>query len=774
LISTGKLEPQDQHGAGALRTLFLGMLLLALTIAICAPALRNFFTSDDYLLIGWAHDAQNFPDKVWHSFNHPWEMMGGAKYYRPLVMVSFYLEYALWGCNAVFFRLGNIFCDVITALILGGIAQRLASAVYKSEGKKFLGVSTWAVAASLIFCAFPLHCEPVNWIVCRIELYATLFSMLALWCHIQWHNDFKPLIISLIAFALALCSKEQALIFPLLIVAYEYFVGADAQFGTEEGSSLRLLAKLKRVLYRSAPYWLTLAGYFVVRRLVLGEFIGGWDPSTAFYHSKFSALEWLRSFQKIFVPLNSHFFSNFSPFQIVWVLSVLGLLFASVYFCHKEPESRKLGWFLISWFLVSLIPPYRFFIIDNHLLNSRFAYMASAPFCLLLMLGLCRAQEQNRRLSKFAFIAFTFFFIECVVASCGNSLAWGSVGDTVTSAKQQLGNFFSTTSKDRPIRMVGLPLESNGVYVFLNGFSAMLRPPFSAESMTDCLPVDGRDRIFPVGFLKSGMEKNLCAYQMLTWNPNSRLLEPFKTGPMGLPQLMIQMHPAENKSEVEIPLADLNCWSTDFFKLTVTCPNQTAPDQTAKLFFKTNLVPGFTPWDYADSTLHEIVPNQYQGIFALRGLPDWAYGGRCSGLKLRFDKTFAPISISLIGISPQSIMPEISILHDHAAESTGIIHLSSSAPSALLAYDTRQINNSSGAILEVCQIPIQNPNSSSPSPGILLRKKSMQKMGTFQLEKKDFPGPGTYTARIRAVAQNSQPVGVCSDHVEFSLESTGN
>jgi hypothetical protein len=52
----------------------------------------------------------------------------------------------------------------------------------------------------------------------------------------------------------------------------------------------------------------------------------------------------------------------------------------------------------------------------------------------------------------------------------------------------------------------------------------------------------------------------------------------------------------------------------------------------------------------------------------------------------------------------------------------------------------------------------------------LLKRNLNQLRGTQHLQASDFPAPGLYALRLRALDQSGTPVGVASDHIFVSIE----
>lgn len=131
----------------------------------------------------------------------------GSEMYRPLVLVSYALNYRAGGYAVAGYHLVNI-----------GVHAGVACLLYGLLGLLGLGAGS-ALAGGLLFAVHPLAAEPVNYISSRSESLAALFVLAAL----VWHNrDAGFSWAALGCVAGALLSKESAAIAPALLLAHDW------------------------------------------------------------------------------------------------------------------------------------------------------------------------------------------------------------------------------------------------------------------------------------------------------------------------------------------------------------------------------------------------------------------------------------------------------------------------------------------------------------------------------------------------------------------------
>ena len=214
------------------------LLLGAAVLFLYGPSLRFGFLWDDHLLIvDNPRLNQNPLAFLWHPL-YPMEE-GELPYYRPLQMASSFLDYRLFGLNPQGYHAVN--------LLLFGLNLFLTAWLFK----RLVPLGRWgALGLAILFGAHPMHTPTVAYISGRADLlaYAGLMGMLAAFLK-------GRRLLSWLSFALALGSKESALLGPGLI--------ALAQWSSNRWAFKGFRA---RVL---VPYLLLSGGYLLLRLGVL-------------------------------------------------------------------------------------------------------------------------------------------------------------------------------------------------------------------------------------------------------------------------------------------------------------------------------------------------------------------------------------------------------------------------------------------------------------------------------------------------------------------------
>lgn len=282
-------------------------------------------------------------------------------YYRPLQTLSFQLDFRLWGLNPFGFHLTNVLlhlgnCFLLYCLFLYLGAEGLA-----------------AFIAALLFAVHPLMTEPVNYISSRADLLMAFFlllSMNALFC-----VRTAAVWVSLTAFALALLSKEAAVVFPLVALAS----------GTATG----------RIRLKSVYPHMALAIAYVVLRLAF-------QVKAVSLGIPWQRLLWTdavmtgTAVQLFFFPVGLHknwivvLAGSFADVRVIRSVILLLCIVCAVVFLSRKRRSRLpvLG---LLWFLIMLIPSFSSVVLTlagkaqprNTVLSEAWLYFASMGMVLV-------------------------------------------------------------------------------------------------------------------------------------------------------------------------------------------------------------------------------------------------------------------------------------------------------------------------------------------------------------------------------------------------------
>ena len=183
---------------------------IALTLAgsiftVYATALQSGFFWDDFDF------ARPITLGEWlFTFRGTWNWTGiGNDYYRPLIVTLFQIDYHLYGLRPAGFHLTNILLHILNSTL---VAWFLARWVRKR----------WALAGAVFFALHPMAATGLAWISERTDVLATTFFLLALLAMSSYLRPGESSGLAPVgaAYAGALASKEVAITFPAVALAY--------------------------------------------------------------------------------------------------------------------------------------------------------------------------------------------------------------------------------------------------------------------------------------------------------------------------------------------------------------------------------------------------------------------------------------------------------------------------------------------------------------------------------------------------------------------------
>ncbi len=231
-------------------------LLLPLAAAMLWWPIAPYWQSDDYLAL---HYAQHL-GRALHDFIGP--QYGATDiwwFYRPLITLSFWTDQCLTGPSPMLSHASNVLAHAVSALLVALLWRR-----FLPDGRAF--------AAGLLWLAMPGHQAAIDWAVGRVDSHTAVWCLLTLLLSLRRqerraNGGTAPAWPMLVAFALALASKELAFVLPPLASALTFLRAREV------GS----LPRARAAATCTAPLFVLLALYFAYRYIVLGRLVGGYD-----------------------------------------------------------------------------------------------------------------------------------------------------------------------------------------------------------------------------------------------------------------------------------------------------------------------------------------------------------------------------------------------------------------------------------------------------------------------------------------------------------------
>lgn len=313
------------------------LLLFLIVFVLYANILPNPFVWDDNIFIlqnKFIRDWKNIPLLFQSDFfsKSPGEaqfLKGG--YYRPLVMLFYTFEFSLWGERPLFYHLVSILLHCTNVFLVYFLIQRLL----QNRKISFLG--------ALLFAAHPLHTETISYLPSRGDLFAALFSLAALLSFSSSRRFLEGA--STLFFALALLSKESAVILPLVLFIFSKCFPGDKK-------------RERRVF---CLYGLILLGYGIARLFLFPIPLKTWFAGNVGLIFRILSLgKLILSYFSLLIFPYPLYLERLAPVQRgFWDLGTLG--FAAVvggafWVGKKFWRENKPLCFAWLWFFVTLLP----------------------------------------------------------------------------------------------------------------------------------------------------------------------------------------------------------------------------------------------------------------------------------------------------------------------------------------------------------------------------------------------------------------------------------
>jgi tetratricopeptide (TPR) repeat protein len=194
-------------------------LLAGVITAAYAGTFGNAFIFDDWEVINWVAKAKLNLHFLCAT--------------RLLANLTFKLNYLVAGLNTADYHAVNIIIHVIAAVTLYGIV-RLALCLPPFTDRYKAVAGPLALATAAIWGAHPLLTQSVTYIAQRYESMASMFMFVCLYCFIRGITAQRPwrwLVVSLLASAAGMMTKEIAIVLPIIILLFDYVLVSRSLVG---------------------------------------------------------------------------------------------------------------------------------------------------------------------------------------------------------------------------------------------------------------------------------------------------------------------------------------------------------------------------------------------------------------------------------------------------------------------------------------------------------------------------------------------------------------
>jgi len=311
------------------------LLVIILGFLAYSPMLSSDFkTADDTYSTTANQYIQDFSlSNIYHVFTSSFFETG--HYYRPLVQLSFMMEYQLYQLNPFFYNLDNLLLHLLTAVILFFIILKLSNDHVLS------------FFVSLLFAVHPIHWESVCNVADRAIILCFFLEMLAMFFFLKGAEKGTGynIILSGICFAGALLSKESAIALPIILGCYVFL------FEGKQNKSFK----------RFVPYIIVIVTYVLIRVNLGSVEVYQWRNASELFLGFIAFARVNLTYLCLFVwPAGLHydraqimFFNWNNPW--VWATIVIYTTSAALLFRLRK-KVPKIVWLAMCWYALEILP----------------------------------------------------------------------------------------------------------------------------------------------------------------------------------------------------------------------------------------------------------------------------------------------------------------------------------------------------------------------------------------------------------------------------------
>ena len=441
--SPSRIADRVGRPGGGLQSLLLASALFGLAVMVHAQTLRFPF------LMSWDDPAYIVHDpwirgltleNLRFAFTKPY-----FSAYFPLHLVSYMVDYQLWGLNSFGFRLQSLLLAGLNAALAFGLTRRL------------FGSTALGLVAALFYAVHPSHVEAVAWLSIRKDLLSTFFLLLTVILYDQATRDrFRGSWYagSVVAFLLGLLSKVSISMLPLFLVVL------DLTRRWEGGAF-----SWKRAVATKIPYGVLALALVVVNDLAQVK------THLPYASQPLSYLMVKGQSVGMYLGLLTGILDGRPIYDAPWLGGLHGALYLSLLalplavFAFAYVRRLRILTLGVAWIFVLLLPAIAFPLVTY--MADRYLYAPSLGFCWILAAGILwlahRVRSEERRaLVVVAMVAVVFTFF--VVRTVRYEAVWGDPQKLWAYAHQRSRDMRATSNLAQALYVNRRYVEAEQLY----------------------------------------------------------------------------------------------------------------------------------------------------------------------------------------------------------------------------------------------------------------------------------------------------------------------
>ncbi|PJC01849.1 MAG: hypothetical protein CO073_02575 [Candidatus Komeilibacteria bacterium CG_4_9_14_0_8_um_filter_36_9] len=278
-----------------------------------------------YKIANLSYIPQAFLDGAFHDPH------GAELYYRPLLTISFIIDAQFGQDSLFFFHLTDILLHLLTACLIYLILIKL------KLSQKLAALFT------LLFTVHPINLQAIAWLPGRNDPLMAIFIMAGFLFFLHWleSNKYKWYWWFLGFYAISLFTKETAIVFPFLCLAFLFLVKREKLF-------------TKKYWLIGIPYILITIPWLFLRSAMIDSTMS--ENYNIWQSLSENAPAIIPYIGKIIFPFNLSVFPYLADMPMIYgLIAITGTIALLIY-------SKKTNWryvlFGFAWFLLFLLPSF--------------------------------------------------------------------------------------------------------------------------------------------------------------------------------------------------------------------------------------------------------------------------------------------------------------------------------------------------------------------------------------------------------------------------------
>ncbi|MHC4423676.1 MAG: tetratricopeptide repeat protein [Planctomycetota bacterium] len=358
-------------------------LILALTTLVVFWQVRNhdFVNYDDPFYVYRNQNIQSgiTLDSIKWAFT-----TGHAGNWHPLTWLSHMLDWQLFGPDAGWHHLTNLFLHIANTLLLFAVLKRMTGALWRS-----------AFVAAL-FALHPLHVESVAWVAERKDVLSTLFWILTMAAYLRYVKQpcLSRYCLVVASLVLGLMAKPMLVTLPFVLLLIDYWPLDRIQLGVQNPRKARPSTRLPaaRLIAEKVPLFVLILASSIVTFIVQQK-AGAMHQGENFSFTVRAAnasISYLTYITKMIWPARLAMFyphpgDSVSIPYAAFSTVVLVVITIGVVRYARSHRYLPVGWF---WYLGTLVPVIGLVQVGTQAMSDRYSYVPLTGLFIIIAWGL--------------------------------------------------------------------------------------------------------------------------------------------------------------------------------------------------------------------------------------------------------------------------------------------------------------------------------------------------------------------------------------------------